>query len=87
MDSFGTKKITDRITVSAVNIVQVITVLAGEFGIGVIEGESVTAHLEFSFASLALPVLVARAIVGEEAVLLLAGKLLSRNCVTKIINK
>jgi len=49
----------DSITVSTVYVVDVIAVLAGKLGVGVVESESVTANLQFGFGSLTLPILVA----------------------------
>ena len=50
---------TDSITVSTIDVVDVITILAGKLGVGVVESESITANLQFGFTSFALPVFVA----------------------------
>lgn len=49
----------DLITISAVNVVNVVAVFAGEFGVGIIESESISADLELSPVVFTFPVLVA----------------------------
>ena len=63
---------TDFSTFSALDVVEVVAVLAQVAGVGVIEGESVGADLELGHVVFAVPVLVARRVVGEEARLLRA---------------
>ena len=70
---------TNNIAVTAVHVVDVVAVLALEFRIGVVESQAVAAHLQLGASVLALPVLVARAVVSEEAVILRAIER-RRNC-------
>jgi hypothetical protein len=71
---------TDISAVSAVDVVDVVAVLALELGVGVVEGQSVTAQRQRRFAVLALPVLVARRRVREETVLLRAVEFCRHGC-------
>lgn len=63
-------KLTDFITVSTVDVVDVIAVLARVLGVGVIKGQSVPADLKLGSSFLALVILVTRAFVSKEAVIL-----------------
>lgn len=55
----GADGLLDLITISTVNVVDVVAVFADEFGISIIESESVSADLELSPVVFTFPVLVA----------------------------
>jgi len=62
--------------VTAIDVVQVITVLGQELGITGVEAKSISTSLEFGDVILALVVLITRLFVGIEAVLMRAFELL-----------
>lgn len=71
--------VTDFSAFATLDVVEVVAVLTQVAGVGVVEGQSVAADFELGHVIFAVPVLVARRVVGEETRLQRALELFLRH--------